>query len=499
MGYYQTPSKTYRLFEMIPGSVTWATFLAAVLLSWLKPLYAIYFIILFDLYWLFRVLYFVFYLTVSWRRYQTAVQINWRAKLEQDCPDWQKIYHLIFLPTAREEWSVIETTLTSLQKVDYPLGKFIVVLSGEGKYAEHFQKIAARAKEKFGSTFFRFYTTVHPPDLSDEIAGKGSNLNYAGHLMQKEINALQIPYDNIIVSAFDIDTCTHFQYFACLTHTYATSLKPTRTSYQPVALYNNNIWSSNPVMRVAAFGTTFWLLSELSRPERLFTFSSHSMSWRALVDVGFWQKDIVTEDSRIFLQCFLHYHGDYTVTPIYLPVSMDTVQANTLWRSLVNLYKQQRRWAWGVEHFPYMLWHFRHDALIPWRKKFKYLWNLGEGMYSWATAPILIFILGRLPMWLAPFEFRASVFAQTTPLVLEWLLRFAMAGILLSVILSVRLLPPWPQRFRVVHLTVMIAQWFLLPVTLILFGAIPAIDAQTRLLIGRYLGFWVTEKKRVVS
>src|SRR3989338_4572042 len=114
MAYYQSPSKLYRLFEMIPGSVTWATFLAAVLLSWLAPLYAIYFIILFDLYWLFRVLYFVFYLSVSWRRYQTAVQMNWRAKLEQDCPDWEKIYHLIFLPTACEEWSVIETTLTSL-------------------------------------------------------------------------------------------------------------------------------------------------------------------------------------------------------------------------------------------------------------------------------------------------------------------------------------------------------------------------------------------------
>ena len=74
-----------------------------------------------------------------------------------------------------------------------------------------------------------------------------------------------------------------------------------------------------------------------------------------------------------------------------------------------------------------------------------------------------------------------------------------MIGILLSVILSVRLLPPWPQKFRVFHLAIMAAQWLLLPVTLILFGAIPAIDAQTRLLTGRYLGFWVTEKKRPAS
>jgi cellulose synthase/poly-beta-1,6-N-acetylglucosamine synthase-like glycosyltransferase len=218
---------------------------------------------------------------------------------------------------------------------------------------------------------------------------------------------------------------------------------------------------------------------------------------RALVDVGFWQNDIVTEDSRIFLQCFIHYDGNYEVTPMYIPVSMDTAYAGTFAQTAKNLYKQQRRWAWGSEHFPFMIWHFWKANLGP--RKWHLVTNLAEGMYSWATAPILIMVLGYLPLYLAADVEKATVIAQNAPYVLQWLMRITMIGIFTSAILNVYLLPSTIPGNRFMKILVMMLQWILLPVVLIVFGSIPAIDAQTRLMLGKYLGFYTAKKVRAHS
>ena len=484
---------------MIPGTALWLTFIVGVILSFVRPLWVVVFIVCFSFYWLLRVIYFIVYLVVSWRRFRQDVLVDWHAKLQHDFSGtWRPVTHLIFLPTYHEPIEVLRSTFAGLRASAYPREKFIVVLAGEERGGrEEFLQRATEIQREYGRDM-DILATVHPADLPDEVPGKGSNLHYAGQQAVAHIDRLGIPHEDVIVSAFDVDTFVLPQYFACLTWTFLSHPDRLRTSYQPVALYNNNMWESPSFMRVAAFGTTFWLLTELMRPDRLFTFSSHSMSLPALLDVGFWEKDIVTEDSRIFLQCFIRYQGNYTVTPLFIPVSMYTAKGATLWGSIVNLYKQQRRWAWGVEHFPYMLWHFSIGVgrQIPWRKKVKYLWNLGEGMYSWASAPIILFVFSRLPLAQLRGAAVDTVLAQTAPFMLQWLLTIAMLGIFASAMLSLTLIPRRPSDQHPASFLVLILQWVLLPFTLIFFGAIPAVEAQTRLMIGKYLGFYVSEKEK---
>ena len=320
-----------------------------------------------------------------------------------------------------------------------------------------------------------------------------------GEHAKRLIDELNLPYDKIIVSNFDIDTVAHPHYFSCLTYKYITSPDPTHTSFQPVAYYHNNIWDAPMILRVVANSTTFWILADLGRPERMFTFSSHSMSFKALVDVGFWSRDLVTEDSHIFWQCFVRYHGNYRVQPMFIPVSMDTVMAKTIWQSLKNQYLQVRRWGWCVEQWPYIVTEFftKKGRAIPFFKRLKFFWNFAEGSYSWAAAPLLLFMLGYLPFIWADTVTKAQVITQNAPYVLQNIMAAGMLGLILLAIMSTAILPPAPKGQKHRYIT-MLLQWVLLPFSMIIFGSLPALDAQTRLLLGSKfrLGFNVTPKVR---
>lgn len=488
----------YRLYEILPGALVWSVLLALTFGSFFAPVAVMYVVILFDLYWAFRVVYFLFYLLLSWRNMVLARRTDWMARVRKLGTRTDEYYHCIFLPMYNESEEVVRTTLEALRSSTYPAARMIVVLAGEGRRREHFMSFAPRLQHEFEHIFYSFVLTVHPNDLPDEIPGKGSNLNYAGRQMQRWFDERGIRYDRVITSVFDIDTIVHAQYFACLTYAYLMHPRPTRASFQPVALYNNNIWESAAPLRILAFGTTFYMLFAFARPELLVTFSSHSMSFQALVDVGFWQKEIVSEDSRIFFQCFLRYGGAYEAVPLFLPVSMDTVSDQSLSKSLINLYKQQRRWAWGVEHIPFLLWHFPRHPEIPLRVRLHRLFAQWEGKFSWATTSLIILVFGRLPLWVAGDEVRQTVLYQNMPHILEWLLLISMGGILVSLVFSMKLLPPPPHHVKKYEWVFMVLQWILLPFSLICFSAVPAIDATTRLMLGRYLGFNVSQKIRKV-
>ncbi len=535
---FRTRTTQERFWEILPGLQIWTVFIGAVLLSYYKPVWAALFIICFDLYFLLKAINVALHLIASYRKFRVYVTFDWfgfvqklssdpRAfseflaeqarsaknkvakqyfseevrRLSDGLPrenlgkDYRNFYHLIVLPFVDESFEVLDSTVNALTGSSYEKDRLILVLASEERAGQPAQETAALIKQKYEHEFGSFFITVHPDGLEGEIKGKSANTSYGVQSLLPEFQRQGIEIDQVLVSNFDSDTIVHPQYFARVMYEFLTAHQPYRRSYQPIAIYNNNIWDSPAFIRVVSVSNSFWQFTESSRPDRLRTFSSHTMTLRALVEIGFWKKDIINEDGYVYWQCYLHYKGDYHVVPLFIPVSLDTCLAETTWQTLKNQYNQKKRWAYNVEYYPHLIPKLLKSRAPFWDRMYK-LWQYVEGDFNWAAASVLITMLGWLPLLIGGKEFNESVIAVNLPLMTRTLMTIATGFLVFSVYINLVLLPPRPKKYGVMRSVMMYLQWFLVPIVSVVFGSLPAIEAQTRLMLGRYLEFWVTPKSR---
>ncbi len=485
----------YRFFEMFPGIMAWITIIGIFVLSFYKPFYSAIFIIVFDVYWLLKTVYLSIYLRQNWKKTKHNISADWKEKLSN--LKYGRIYHMVLLPFYNESYEIVEKSLTSLLSCEYDNKKIIVVLSGEERNKKHCLDTINKVKSEFDGRFGHLLCVIHPSGIPGDVPGKGSNISYSAEEARKEIlDKNNISYEDVIVSAFDIDTVPYPQYFECVTWNFLTAEDPMHASFQPIPIFNNNIWEAPSLSRVVAFSATFWQMIQQERPDILSTFSSHSVCFKTLYDVGYWQRNIVSEDSRIFWSSLLAYDGNYRVIPISYPVSMDANLSDSFWKTAKNIYKQQRRWAWGVENGPFLFFGFLKNKKISIYTKIKFVFTLLEGYWSLSTNPIILFFLGWLPVLLGGREFNYSILSYNLPMLTRTMMTLSMLGLFLCAAIAASFIPRAPEGYSGWRKTMMFVQWIITPITIIIFGALPAIDAQTRLMLGKYMGFWVTPKYR---
>jgi len=513
--------KIYRILEILPGFLSLGTLLVLVILSYFNPVLVAYFLIAFDVYWLLLVLYLAIYLLSSFFKLKKASKIDWRERcqelenlvpnpkskiLESLAPDClalrglkpSDLWQVIILPTYQESLEILRTCLQAIKADSWPTDKMLIVLAMEDRAGQEAHEKAAVIEKEFGQSFKYFLVTFHPGDIAGELKGKGANQAWAmKEAKAKIIDPVGLPYEKILVNVFDIDTVIKPGYFHALVAKFLSVSEPYRASYQPIPVYHNNIWEAPFFSRLTASSNTFWQMMMQIREEKLVTYSSHSMAFPALVDIGFWSTNMVSEDSRIFWECLLYYNGAYRVEPLYHTVSMDVTLDQTLLQTAKNLYKQQRRWAWGAENIPYLIFNtWKRWSQIDRKKMIKLILIQIYGFHSWATSALIIAAVGWLPMLLGGDRFNATVLSINLPVISRDLMNLAMVGMILSALISALLLPPRPRRYKPIKNILMLIEWVFVPVTIVLFGAIPCLDAQIHLLRGKYMGFFVTPKAR---
>ena len=484
-----------RFFEILPAFLTWTTFIGLIVLSFFIPFQVALFILIFDLYWLFKAIYLSVHLVVAYRQMKHDIKEDWLAKAKA-LSGFEDITHIVMFLTYDEEPEVLAQSIQSLTQSEYPLDKLIVVVATEEREGDARQKKENYLKKEFKGVFQDFIVTTHPDGIEGEMKVKGANATYAAQQIKIYLEHKQIPFDTTIMSAFDSDTVVHPKYFAALTYEFLSSENPHNHSYQPLPMYHNNIWDAPAFTRVVAISSSFWHMMESVRYDRMVTFSSHSMSFKTLVDVNYWPVNMISDDSVIYWKCIDYHNGDYDVIPIHIPVSLDAVQAHNPLQAFINQYKQMQRWAWGIENLPTTMRSYAINKKAPLGDRIRRIGNMIEGHYTWATSAVILAIFIWFPIWFGGDTFKSSVFANILPQYTGMIMNITLVGLIVTTYINILLLPPRPTKYSRWRTIMMYVQWIFIPIVALTLGAFPAIVAQTRLLFGKYLGFWVTPKVR---
>jgi hypothetical protein len=539
-----------RLLEMVPGVISWAILIGPIWLSFSYPWLVAYFVLSFDFYWLCRSLWFGGAVIVAYRRIRGVLDIDWSQRLasladpaarraallarlaqlrsraprgalgivatplppgqerrriqrELDAldtlaglpeppPDPDEYTHLALIPTYTEPLEKLRHTVRALAQAAWPKERKICAIITRETDEPGIENVAALRAE-FGDAFADFIHILDPLEPGI-VVGKSSAMAWGGrYLYRLLVRERGMDPNRILVTDLDADYRVHPQYFAYLTWCHVTDANRETQLYQPIPYFHNNIWQTPILQRLFAAVLTQLQMWRSVLPEKLQSFGSYSTTLHMVHDVGYWATDAIPEDSRFYWKSYFRYGDRFRAVPLFIPIYGDAVRARTYWRSMAQQYVQARRWAWGVTDIPFVVQNaLRHPEIPLWSRAWRILNLFGEHI-NWAITPFVLTFGVTVPLLLNP-AFGETTLGQNLPLFASTMFSLAFASLLVLIVVENRIVPPRPAAWGLLQRIASYVQWVALPLMGIVFSCLPALDAQTRLLTGRYLEYRVTEK-----
>ncbi len=457
------------------------------------PVAVAYFILFFNIYWFYQSFQVATTSIISHTRIQAAKVYDWLGDV-RGFPDWEKVRHVVIIPTYKEPIHILERTLQSLADQDFPTKQIIPVLAMEGKEIEQDRNSKFKIlNAKFGKKFDKLFMTVHNLEMG-EVAGKASNERFAAIWVEKNhISKNKLNIDYFTITSCDADHKFHPKHFACLTFKFLDDPNRYKRFWQPAVMFYNNIWEIPAITRVPNTLMTIWNLSQLPRRDKLINAQNYSLSFKLLHQVGYWDADKIPEDWGIFFKAFYKVGGGLEVEPIYLPLLADAAQSTSFWKTIQNQYQQIQRWAWGASDDPWIIKsYFLADDVPFWDKTtrlFRVLWS----HFLWPVNWFLITIGLTIPTFLNP-AFGRTALGYTIPKLSSFILTISLVFLVIMLVIDNIQKPPRPKGVSVWKQILSPFEFVLMPIAGFFFSALPGIDAHTRLMLGKYIEYRVTEK-----
>jgi hypothetical protein len=202
---------------------------------------------------------------------------------------------------------------------------------------------------------------------------------------------------------------------------------------------------------------------------------------------------VIPEDSRFYWKAFFTFGERFSVKSVYLPIYGDSPNSRDYASTHMSQYNQIKRWAWGITDVPYVMARFFKHPEIPLWLRFRRFMNLFLNHLNWIFLPVLLLFGASVPIWVS-VDFSLTDMGQVLWSTSGVLLAITLSTVVFFIYFETALLPPKPADWPAWKRLAIYGQYFLYPMVGLVLSVLPALEAHTRLLFGRYLEYRVTEK-----
>lgn len=490
--------KIQRLFEIIPGALSWLVLTSPIWLARPLPLFAAFFLTFLVLFWVYRALIHIVGLFIGYRRYRKEISIDWLEKLKKfDQNNPFAVKHLLLVPTASEKYDVLKSSLEAVANQTYPRENIFLVLSVEERGGKELLLDAQRLKKELKEKIPNFWLSVHPAGLPNEAVGAAANRSWGAKDAVARLGKQGENLDNFLLTTFDADGIIHPQFLSRVTYEYLTTKNKENYFYQTaVHLYDNNLWQVPPLMRVQANSVTLAVLSSWTfEPHLKDTWSCFSVPLPTLIETDFWDVRLGVDDTPFFWRVFFKKKGNFSGRTFYIPISSDAVQGRGFIDSHISQYKQLLRWGWGVMVFPIAMKGFLTVSGIPLRQKILHLTKMFEQYTIWRTVTFLLTFGFPLLLLFNP-TLRTSSLGYNLPKLTGHILTVALIFLVPAALIREKTVAQKPKDWPWWKKALTYLEGPLVIVNLLTYVFVPYIDAETRMMLGRKFEFKTTPKIR---
>ncbi len=494
-----------RLFEILPGAVTWFFILSPFILTLLGLTELLIFHISFlTIYWSYRCLRFIVGLFIGVQRMNRDVQIDWVEEIENLEKEKKEMYenlnYVFVCPIVKEGMDVLKPTLDAWAAQDIGAKKISVVIAIEERFQEECLKNYEEIKKLYKGKFREIICFVHPNDIEGEVIGvKGANINWATRNFVQKVKKRGEDIKDYLLITCDSDLRPHHKYLSAITYKYLNNPKREKRFFATaVHTFNNNIWRVPPIVRVQSMVLTLVLLHDwVVRRRGRDTFSSYVVNLGCVECVEYWDPEIGIDDTTFYWNSLIRFEGDFGGEEVYIPTHSDAVENATVMKTHISLYKQQLRWGWGVIVFPITFAALYKNKAISKLKKLSIAWQLIDNQLLFLT--VVYSITFALPILnLINPEYRYSSASYNLPILMSYIFTGLMC-LNIPIVFLRRKITPIPKNWNIFRHIYDILETGLIVVNMLTFAFIPFVQAQSELLFGKGFRkrYYSTEKVQI--